>query len=65
MKDNSYLYGEGVEVPEIDSYAIMKRIELLKEHLEELLEHSYHTRDSDRVNAILKAINFWEKINDK
>jgi len=40
---NEYLYGKDIDVPEIPEDIIMRRIELLKEHLEELLEHSYHT----------------------
>ena len=60
---NEYLYGKDIDVPEIPEDIIMRRIELLKDHLEELLDHSYHTRDGERVNAILKAIKFWETIN--
>ena len=62
MKDNSYLYGEDIEVPEIPADIIMRRIELLKDNLEKLLDHSYHTRDTERCNAIFKAIKFWEQI---
>ena len=65
MKTNSYLYGEGVEVPEIDSYVIVRRIELLKEHLDDLMEEHYLERDTEKVRAILKAIDFWSKINEK
>ena len=60
-----YLYGTDVEVPEIPQEIIVRRIELLKEHLGELLEHSFYTRDNKRVNAVLKAIKFWEDINNK
>ena len=63
MKDNNYLYGEDVEVPEIPNEVVMRRIELLKDNLAELLDHSYYTRDGQRVNDVLKAIDFWEKIN--
>jgi len=65
MKDNSYLYGQDSEVPEIPNDVIMRRLELLKDNLESLLDHSYHTRDNNRVRAVLKAIDFWEKINTK
>ena len=64
MKDNSYLYGDNVEVPTIPQDIIDKRVELLKAHLEKLLNHSYYTRDTTRVNKVIKAIDFWEKIND-
>jgi hypothetical protein len=59
----AYLYGEDIEVPEIPADVVMRRIELLKEHLAELLEHSYHTRDGVRCNAIIKAIKFWENLD--
>jgi len=62
MKTDEYLYGEGVEVPEIPRDIIMRRVELLREHLEILLNHSFHTRDEVRVKAIFDAIRFWEKI---
>lgn len=60
--DNEYLYGKDVEVPEIDRETVMRRLELLKEHLAELLGHSYYTRDGERVEAVLKAIKFWERM---
>ncbi len=62
IKTNKYLYGSDVEVPSLDAEVIMRRIELLSDHLSELLEHSYHTRDGERVDAVLKAINFWQKM---
>ncbi len=62
---NAYLYGEEVEVPEIPQEIIMRRIELLKDNLAELLDHSYYTRDGARVEKVLKAIRFWETINNK
>ena len=61
----TYLYGVDVEVPEIPQEIIMRRVELLRDNLEELLDHSWHTRDANRCNKILKAIDFWEHINDK
>jgi len=65
MKTNEYLYGSEVEVQEIPNDIVMRRLELLKEHLEQLLNHSYYTRDEERVRAVLKAISFWEDINKK
>jgi len=65
VKDNTYLYGEDVEVPSIPEEIIMRRTEALKEHLHELLDHSYHIRDGERVSAVIKAIHFWENINNK
>ena len=63
MKTNNYLYGDDVEVSEIPADIVMRRIELLKDNLEILLDNSYHTRDNDRVTAVLKAIKHWENIN--
>jgi hypothetical protein len=63
MKTNAYLYGEDTEVPEIDSYIVSRRIELLKDNLDELLEVHHLKRDGKRVNTILSAIRFWESIN--
>ena len=63
-KDNAYLYGEDVEVPTIPQDIVMRRIELLKDNLAELLNHSFYTRDGDRCNAVLKAIKHWESINN-
>jgi len=65
MKDNSFLYGEDVDVPMISHEVIDARVLLLKEHLAKLLDHSYHTRDATRCNSIIKAIDFWESINKK
>jgi hypothetical protein len=62
MKTNEWLYGQDVDVPEIPAYVITRRIELLKEHLEELLETSYKKREFSRVRDVLKAIDFWEDI---
>jgi len=62
IKTNEYLYGSDVEVPSLDAEVIMRRIELLSDHLSELLEQSYHTRDRTRVAAVLKAISFWQKM---
>jgi len=63
MKSNEYLYGEDVEVPSIPEDVVMRRLEALKEHLAELLDHSYYTRDTKRVGSVLKAIDFWSSIN--
>ncbi len=64
MSVQEYLYGEDIEIPAIPQEIIMRRIEILKDHLTEQLEHSYYTRDNSRVSAILKAISFWENINN-
>ena len=63
MRSNEYLYGKDVEVPEIDPLVVVRRIELLKDNLSELLEHSFYTRDGARCNKIIKAIKHYENIN--
>ena len=65
MKDNTYLYGDYIDVPEIPSDIVMRRIELLNDNLAELLEVHYLNRDTVRCNTIIKAVRFWEKINDE
>ena len=59
--DNIYLYGTN-DVPEIPAEVVMRRLELLKENLSVLLENTWDKRDNQHVNAILKAINYWENI---
>lgn len=60
MHTDEWLYGQDVEVPEIPAYVITRRIELLKEHLEELLEVPYKKREFERVRDVLKALDFWD-----
>ena len=62
---DEFLYGKGVEVPHIDPLVIVRRIELLNENLEELMEVQYLARDWSRVNAIIKAKTFWDKFDGK
>jgi len=62
MKDNTYLYGEDVEVPDLDRYAVMRRIELLKEHLVLLYEPHYTKRDDTRIRKVDNAVKFWEEM---
>lgn len=65
MYDNEYLYGKDVEVPEIDPLSVARRVELLQDNLDELLEVNYFIRDGVRCNAIIRAIAFWRGINSK
>jgi len=64
MTKSAYLYGEDVEVPEIPNEIIVRRLELLNDHLTELLEVPWMTRDAEKCNAVLKGIKFWETINE-
>jgi len=63
MKRDSYLYGKFIEIPEIPADIIMRRVELLNDNLSELLAVPHLKRDTVRVNAILKAIDFWERMS--
>jgi len=65
MKTNSYLYGKDIEVPAIPEEIIVRRVEALKENLEELMDVPYLQRDGARVRAVVKAIHFWEDINSE
>jgi len=58
-----YLYGEVMPEP-IKDEIINNRINLLNNNLSELLKVHYTVRDDQRINDILKAINFWKSINN-
>ena len=64
MTKHEYLYGKDAEVPSIPADIIMRRVELLNDHLEELLDVPFYKRDGKRVNAVIKAKEFWLKINE-
>lgn len=65
MKTNDYLYGKDAQVPDIPAEIIVRRIELLEEHLEELYATTdYMTRDISRIRLVLEAIKFWSEINE-
>ena len=63
MKENLYLYGTE-DVPEIPNDIIVRRIELLNDHLTELYEVGMLVRENKRISDIFKAINFWSKLNE-
>ena len=62
MHNNEYLYGEDVEVPLLDAEVIMRRIALLKDHLEELYKPHYTKRDEARIRDVTKAVDYWQKM---
>ena len=64
MKTNKYLYGEGTEVEELPADIIMRRVEILEEHLKELYAVHYMDRDDERIRAVDKALKFWRTINE-
>ena len=65
MTKVEYLYGEDVEVVPVPQEVIMRRVEQLNDHLSELLEVDYRKRDGVRCNAIMRAIAFWEKLDEE
>ena len=58
-KTNEYLYGKDVEVPLLDAEVVMRRIELLEDHLEELYKPHYSERDETHIRSVVKAIGYW------
>jgi len=64
MISDSYLYGVEVEVPEIPAEVVMRRVELLTDHLTILMDTHYSNRDETKVRAVHKALEFWSKINE-
>ena len=63
MTKQEYLYGSKTEVPLIPEEIIMRRVELLNDQLEELLEQHWIVRDMQRERDLIKAIAFWQNIN--
>ena len=59
--DNKYLYDID-EVPELPEDIVLKRLELLDTHLRKLNDCHFRERDMTRRNAVIKAIDFWEKM---
>lgn len=60
MKTNLHLYGTE-DVPPLPRKAINARIKLLKEHMNELLK-APNAVGTTRVNDVVAALNFWEKL---
>ena len=63
MRDNSYLYGKGIEVPMLDTHMVLRRIELLWENRSSLYDVNYRVRDNEKIREIDEAIKFWEKLS--
>lgn len=64
MHKNEYLYGKDIEVPQVDGYIIARRLELLDDHLTDLLNVNYMERDLARIRAVEKAKNFWRRLGE-
>lgn len=62
MRSNDYLYGEGVVVLPVPPEVANKRIELLRANLRRLMDVHFSERDVQRINAVCKAIEYWEKM---
>ena len=65
MLTNSYLYGDDFEVPDVPAYIVMCRVVQLKDRLAEVQEVEYMLRNHILKEDLLKAIEFWETINDR
>ena len=63
MKSTEYLYGTK-DVIMVPKSIIQERIRLLNENLRVLLDVHYFERDTQRISDVMKAIRFWEKINE-
>ncbi len=61
---NQYLYGEDAEIEPIPNELLVRRLEALNDNLRELLTKHYFDREEMRINAVIKAIDFWENINN-
>ncbi len=59
---NEYLYGKDIEVPALDAEVVARRIALLEDHLEELYKPHYSERDENRIRSVVKAIDYWLKM---
>ena len=64
VTQEEYLYGIDTKVPHIPQEVIASRVKLLNKQLSIVLECDYHLRDQARKNEVIKAINFWETINN-
>jgi hypothetical protein len=63
LQTNEYLYGN--ETPlNIPPEVIQDRIYKLDKNLTELLKVDTLERDTSRINAVVRAKAFWEKINE-
>ena len=64
IKSTEWLYGTN-NVPKIPNTVIKDRVAILNERLREVNDEHYTKRDDVLKEAIIKAIKFWETINDK
>ena len=62
LTQKEYLYGIDVDVTPIPNEYITRRLELLEEHLAELLDTHPLQREGARINAIISAKDFWSRL---
>jgi len=67
MKDCYYLYNSDLKELKDMKYidALKHKIELADKLISKLLKVDYMTRDSQRINDCIKAINFNQKLIDE
>lgn len=63
LNKQEYLYGQNIIVPLVPIEVANERIRLLNKNLNQLLEVNYRERDNIRVNAVMKAIDFWKDLS--
>ena len=63
MTKKVYLYGD-YEVEAIPAEVIMRRVEALKAHLDDLMAEHYLNRDMARCNKVLRSIDFWQDLDN-
>ncbi len=63
MKTNNWLYGTE-DVPSIPQDIIDKRLDLLNDRLRKLNELNYKVRNNELRHEVIRAIQFWQEIND-
>ena len=59
-----YLYGEDVTPTPIPNEITVRRKELLQDHLAELLDTHPLQRQGARCNAVIAAIEWWQRIDN-
>ena len=65
MRTNMEVFGT-TDVPEFDELVIIRRLELLRDKLEKLLDHSSYKRteaEAEEITRTLKDIHWHENIN--
>ena len=64
MKCNKYLYGEDTPMA-IPEEVINNRLTILRRRLNVVMSQDYMNRDYSLKNDLVRAIKFWENINNE